>query len=203
MTDPADFPALEPVGETSFLRHWAQLDAVVRLAPRVDQGGSLLCWSAGCATGEEPYSLAMVLREAGRAGDRIIATDTSAERLAWARAARYGDWTLRRVDAARRLRWFRRHGEEWELLPALRDAVEFRRHDLAAEPPPWTFDVVLCRNVLIYFNPGQARRAAAALLEAVRPGGLLVLGPVELPAAEGLPVEWVEQDGATVLRRTG
>jgi len=201
MTGPADPPVPEPVGETCFLRHPEQLAAVIALLPTLGQGGSLLCWSAGCASGEEPYSLAMLLQESGRQGDRIIATDRSEELLARARAGRYGAWTVRRVEAARRARWFRPAGAELEVVPSLRDAVEFRRHDLVEEPAPWSFDAVLCRNVLLYFSPGEARALAARLLTAVRPGGILVLGPVELPLADGLAAEWVRVGEATVLRR--
>jgi len=79
--------------------------------------------------------------------------------------------------------------------------VEYRHHDLCEEPPPWRFDLVLCRNVLIYFDAAGAVRAIERLLSAVRPGGLLLLGPVELPLARDLPAEPVRRGGATLLRR--
>jgi len=193
--------AIPPCGETSFFRHGDQLEAVRQLLPSLDQGGPLLCWSAGCASGEEPLTLAMMLREAGRSGDRIIATDSSAAALEAARAGRYQAWTMRRVDEARRARWFLPAGAGWRPVPELREMIDYRQHDLAAEPPPWRFDLVLCRNVLIYFDTAGASRALDALLSAVRQGGLLVLGPVELPLARELPVEAVRIAGATLLRR--
>jgi len=88
------------------------------------------------------------------------------------------------------------------VAPAVREPVELLRHNLVAEPPPGSgFDVVLCRNVLIYFDPVLAAEVLYRLLGATRPGGLLVLGPVELPLAAQVDVEWVEAEGASLLRR--
>lgn len=193
--------AIPSCGETCFLRHGEQLEALRSLLPSLDQGGPLLCWSAGCASGAEPLSLAMLLREAGRSGDRILATDSSAAELGAARAACYGDWTLRRVDEGRRARWFLPTGAGWRPVAELREMVEYRLHDLRSDPPPWGFDLVVCRNVLIYFDGAGALRALDRLLSAVRPGGLLLLGPVELPLARSLPAEPVRVGGATLLRR--
>jgi len=189
------------VGESSFFRHPEQLEALAAELPALDQGGPLLCWSAGCAGGEEPYSLAIALLEADRAGDRIVATDFSAEALARARAGLYDPWALRRVEGPRRERWFRLAEGRLEVVAPVRDLVELRRHNLAHDEPPWRFDVVLCRNVLIYFEPAAAERALLRLWGAVRPGGLLLLGPVEQPLAAGLHAEWIERTGATLLRK--
>jgi len=202
--EPMLLEALTPLpscGETSFLRHAHQLEAVRALLPSLDRGGPLSCWSAGCASGAEPLSLAMVLREAGRSGDRIVATDSSPAELEAARAATYGEWTLRRVDGPRRARWFHRVGAGWRPAAELRAMVDYRWHDLCAEPPPGRFDLVLCRNVLIYFDAAGAARALDRLLSAVRPGGLLLLGPVELPLARDLPAEPIRLGEATLLRR--
>lgn len=193
--------AIPPCGETSFLRHREQLEALRVLLPTLDQGAPLHCWSAGCASGAEPLSLAMLLRESGRRGDRILATDLSAAELASAGAARYGEWMLRRLDPARRARWFRRDDRGWEPVEELRRMVEYRLHDLRGEPPAGRFDLVACRNVLIYFDGAGALRAMERLLSAVRPGGLLLLGPVELPLARTLSAEPVRVGGATLLRR--
>ncbi len=191
------------VRETAFFRHPAQLAAVGRIA--VGSPGPLSIWSAGCATGEEPYSLAMALLEAGRAGrgDRIVATDVSERALAAARAARYGATALRRVPPAVAARWFEGGEEERRVADAPRALVSFARHNLVSDPPPAgsPFDVVLCRNVLIYFDPSAALSVLRRLVAALRPGGALILGPVELPLASGLAVEWVQDAGATLLVR--
>lgn len=193
------------VRETSFWRHPEQLAALARLAG--GRAAPLRLWSAGCASGEEAYGLAMLLREAGRdaaAGDGVLATDLSGRALEAARRARYGPRTLRRLPPALAARWLLPAGPDGAraVHAEVRALVELRRHNLVRDPLPGPpFDAVVCRNVLIYFDPAVASAVLRALLAAVRPGGWLVLGPVELPLAADLPVEWVEEGGATLLRR--
>ncbi len=208
--DPACTAALVEqtvVGETYFFRHPEQLAALARcaIAP-APAGRPLSFWSAGCATGEEPYTLAMLLLEAGRAaeGDRILATDVSARALEAARVGRYGEWSLRRLDAARRARHFEPAGPQVAVTAAVRRRVEFQPHNLVAAPPPGEgFDAVLCRNVLIYFTPERAVAVLREVAGAVAPGGWLLLGPVEAPLADRLEAgfERVESEGAILLRR--
>ncbi|HYG69662.1 MAG TPA: protein-glutamate O-methyltransferase CheR [Anaeromyxobacteraceae bacterium] len=194
------------VGETYFFRHPEQIEAarVLALEP-APKDRPLAIWSAGCATGEEPYTLAMALLDAGRAGcaDRVLATDVSERALESARRGVYGEWSLRRLDPAIRARHFDPDAAgRLVVRSAVRERVEFRRCNLISDPVPATgFDVVFCRNVLIYFTAETAAAVAARALEAVRPGGLLVVGPVEVPFTAGLPVERIERDGATVFRR--
>lgn len=190
------------VGETAFWRHPEQLGAVARLAAA--SAAPLRIWSAGCATGEEPYSVAIALLEAGRfgRGDRVVATDVSARALEAARAAVYGSRSLRKLPPEVAARWFE-PGTVHRVAPEVRALVSFARHNLVADPPPegGGFDVVLCRNVLIYFEPATAAEVLYRLVAALRPGGTLVLGPVELPLAGAVGLEWIEQEGATLLRR--
>ncbi len=193
------------VGETYFFRHPEQLEALrevlLAAAPR---DRPLSVWSAGCATGEEPYSLAMLLRDAGRAGcqDRVLGTDVSARALAVAAAAAYGPWSLRRLDPAARARHFEGEPPEVRVRAEVRAAVELRRQNLYSDAaPPGPFDLVVCRNVLIYFDPETARAIASRLFDAVAPGGILLLGPVEVPIADRLAAERLEVGGTTLLRR--
>jgi chemotaxis protein methyltransferase CheR len=195
------------VGETYFFRHPEQLSAIRQLvianAPR---DRPLSIWSAGCATGEEPYTLAMELLDAGRAGvgDHILATDVSSRALAVAKEARYGEWSLRRLDRAVRVRHFETDPPQVAVRPQIRAMVEFRRHNLVREPSPSTgFDLVVCRNVLIYFNPPTASLVVEKLAVSLAPGGLLVLGPVEVPLAAGKDLERIELEGVTVFRARG
>jgi chemotaxis protein methyltransferase CheR len=193
------------VGETYFFRHPEQFEALRRLllepAPR---DRPLSVWSAGCATGEEPYTLAMALLDAGRAGcaDRVLATDVSARALASAAAAVYGPWSLRRIDPDLRARHFEGRPPRETVVAAVRERVRFLRHNLVHDPAPeGDHDLVVCRNVLIYFRPPAAERVVARLLGAVRPGGYLLLGPVETPLAEGLEAERLDVGPATLFRR--
>lgn len=190
------------VSETAFFRHPEQLAALGRLAAAAS--GPLSIWSAGCATGEEAYSVAIALLEAGRAGagDRVLATDVSERALAAAREGVYGVRSLRKLPAALAQRWLEGAGER-RVRPEPRALVTFARHNLvAAEPAPGgPFDVVLCRNVLIYFDGRTARAVVRRLAEALAPGGTLVLGPVELPLGWEAGLRTVEVAGATLLRR--
>ncbi len=195
------------VGETYFFRHPEQLAAIRQLVvATTPHDRALAIWSAGCATGEEPYTLAMELLDAGRIGlgDHILATDVSSRALAVAKEARYGEWSLRRLDPVVRNRHFESHPPQVLVRPQIRGMVEFRRHNLVREPAPGTgFDLVVCRNVLIYFNPPTASLVVEKLAVSLAPGGLLVLGPVEAPLATGQDLERIELEGVTVFRSRG
>lgn len=180
------------VQETAFLRDRGQLDRIpwsgLRRGP-----GPVRAWSAGCATGEEAFSLALLAAEAlapGRPGAPppadVLGTDVSAAAIAAACAGRYAERAVRNLDAARRRRWLQAQpGGTYLVAGQLRSLVRFRRHNLARDPfpPPGEagFDLIVCRNVLIYFRRSLAERVTRRLELALRPGGTLVLG-----AADGL-----------------
>jgi len=193
------------VGETYFFRHPEQFEALrLALLDRTPVDRPLLVWSAGCATGEEPYTIAMALLDAGRGGcaDRILATDVSARALQVAATALYGPWSLRRIEPALRARHFEGRSPRETVVRAVRERVRFLRHNLVRDPAPLAdADLVVCRNVLIYFRPPAAERVVAKLFSAVRPGGVLLLGPVETPLAEGLDAERIDLGAATLFRR--
>jgi chemotaxis protein methyltransferase CheR len=193
------------VGETYFFRHPEQFEALRRvIVDAAPKDRALSVWSAGCATGEEPYTIAMALLDAGRARctDRILATDVSTRALDAAAAAVYGPWSLRRIDPAVRTRHFEGRPPRETVVRVVRERVRFERHNLVRDPAPGSdFDLVVCRNVLIYFRPPAAAAVAEKLFAAVRPGGVLLLGPVETPVAEGLPAHRIEMGAATLLRK--
>lgn len=193
------------VAETYFFRHPEHFRVLAdRLLPALADRASLRIWSAGCASGEEPYSLAIALLEAGRApgADLVLGTDVSERLLARARVGRYGRWSFRHLAPALLERYFRAGEETFAVAERVRRAVTFRRHNLVAEPPPLPdCDLIVCRNVLIYFAPELARRVLAGFVDALRPGGALLVGPAETPLAIGLDVEWEELDGASLFRR--
>lgn len=177
------------VGETFFFRqpeHFRFLSEHARAL--FSQGKKVLrAWSAGCASGEETYSLAATLLQEQKlfpeARVEVLGTDVNPDFLAIARRAFYGRWSLRPTgnlcaplfDAASA-------GEDQRVHPEVRKCVTFVEHSLL-QPLPFelgVFDVVLCRNVLIYFLPSAVEVMTHHLAEALRPEGLLITGPVDL-----------------------
>jgi chemotaxis protein methyltransferase CheR len=145
----------------------------------------LRIWSAACSSGQEPYSLAMLLLEERRLTPdwtvEIVATDMSQPILDRARRGIYSDFeTSRGLSEARRSRWLKREGGDWSIASEVRALVEFRPHNLMdGVVGMGRFDLIFCRNVLIYFEQLQKRWALARLSEALEPDGTLVLGSAE------------------------
>ena len=142
-------------------------------------------WSAACATGQEPYSLAMILDEEARklAGWRveIVGTDLSSSAIETARAAVYSQFEVQRgLPINLLLRYFQRQGDAWSVVEHLRARVQFRIFNLLTDVRPLgQFDVIYCRNVLLYFDLPTRRAVLARLAEALAPDGYLVLGAAE------------------------
>lgn len=174
-------------GETFFYRDAGVIDlAVSALEQRSRQAsaGRLRIWSAGCSTGQEPLSLAMLLAERKIGGDtfpEILATDISDASLARARSGRFTQFEIQRgLPIRRMIEWFEASADGWVARPELLGRVHFRRHNLMSDAPPaGGFDLILCRNVMLYFAPAQRRQVFDRLASALRPGGLLVLGAGE------------------------
>lgn len=172
--------------------------------PGLISGRPLLrVWSAGCSLGYEPYSLAVLLREAApMLSIRILATDLDETILAQARASRYTEAQMAGVSAGRRARFFRRTADQqWEARPELRALVTFRRHDLLRDRYESGFDLIACRNVVIYFTEEAKAHIHRRFAESLRPGGLLFVGATETvssPRAIGL-----EQAQPGFYRRPG
>lgn len=183
------------VGETSFFRYPYHFDALRRqilpgiAAVRGRGERRLRIWSAGCSTGEEPYSLAMIVMEAiadWRAWDiRIIATDLNVQALGKARTGIYGARTLRGVPPEYLHRHFSETAGLWRVNDEVRRLVQFGVLNLKADPFPSPgeegqgFDVILCRNVMIYFELPTMERLVARFAESLAPGGHLFLGHSE------------------------
>jgi chemotaxis protein methyltransferase CheR len=178
------------VKETFFLREPAQLEAIPwqLLFDRAQAtgAGGVRIWSAGCATGEEAYTLALLACEASGAAVppvRILATDVSERALAAAREGEYRARSTRDLDSALRDRYFHAAGERLFVGDRLRSLVSFARHNLVTDPlpPPGEarFDLILCRNVLIYFDTATADRVTVALSDALAPSGMLILGSAD------------------------
>jgi len=177
------------VNVTQFFRNpsvWARLSA--GLSPEWWNGtGTGTAWSAGCATGEEAFTLAMVLTDSAaalpeprRPAVRVDATDVDPECLATAARGCYPERALTDAPADARDRWTVREDRQWRVVPDLMARVRFLAHDLGHDPAPGgPYDVIACRNVLIYFERATQERVLARLVSALRPGGWLLLGKVE------------------------
>ncbi|HYN94477.1 MAG TPA: protein-glutamate O-methyltransferase CheR, partial [Pilimelia sp.] len=169
------------VHESSFFRDAGQLAAVAEhVLPTLP--GPIRIWSAGCANGQEPYSLAMLLLERGHQNARVVATDISTRALARAEAGRYSDAALRGLSPERRAAWLARDGDDWSVAPAPRRMVTFARHNLALDVPPFppgACQLIFCRNVLIYFAPEAMMTTITRMRDWLPPGGVLVLGASE------------------------
>ena len=150
----------------------------------------LRIWSVGCANGEEPYSLALLCQNQQRPGDllSILGTDLSPEALRRARRGSYPAARLEEISAEMRAEYFTRHGVEYQLCDRIREQVQFFRHDILSDPPFYRADLILCRNLLIYFSREQQQRVVEILAESLLPGGYLILGRAETlaPACRGL-----------------
>ena len=176
--------------ESLFFRDSApfdQLAAVVlpHLARTRPAGQPLRIWSAACSSGQEPYSIAMLIQEhsallAGRRVE-IIATDMAEAVLAKARAGSYSDFEINRgLSPARRDRWLKQRASAWEISAELKAMVTFRRHNLLDPMASAAgFDVVFCRNVLIYFDPSGKTQALRHIGKVIAPDGTLILGSAE------------------------
>ena len=176
--------------ETSFFRDFHPFEALRKsilpelMAKRV-YSKELNFWSAACSSGQEPYSLAMLLQDyfPGLAdwSVRIIATDLSAEVLARARQGRYSQLEVNRgLPASLLVKYFRQHGSDWQIREDLRCRVEFHIVNLAETwpllPP---MDVILMRNVLIYFGVETKKKILSKVRQALKPDGFLFLGGAE------------------------
>ena len=179
------------VTETYFLRNADQFNAYadIALPERLAASGGahkVRILSAGCASGEEPYSLAMATAEHHpQAAHRvsITALDVNPAMLEKAARGRYSNWSLREFPANLKTRWFRPEGDGFMLDEAIRGAVKFEQRNLAQDAPdfwqPDWFDIVFCRNVLMYFTPEKAQAAVERIARALAPGGYLFLGHAE------------------------
>ena len=174
--------------ESSFFRDAAVLEMIADAADAMRAEGltrRVRIWSAGCSIGQEPLSLAMLFSErdaeSGALAPEIVATDVSEAALGRARAGRYSQFEIQRgLPIRRMMQWFDTVGGDWVAKPELVRQISFRKLNLVADPlPNGRFDIILCRNVLLYLSPVLRRRVFERLAEVARPGALLVLGAGE------------------------
>lgn len=192
--------------ETSFFRDRHPFDALrEHLLPELKRTRTatrcLNLWSAACSTGQEPYSIAILLREhfpelAESWRVRILATDLANRVLERAQAGVFSQLEINRgLPAALCVKYFRREGIEWRVHPKLRDLIEFREMNLVE---PWPalprMDVIFLRNVLIYFDTEAKKSILRRVRQALQPDGYLFLGAAETTLNLDDSFEWVRLD---------
>ncbi len=202
------------IGETYFFRESQQLEFIRRrvLPGFTDRRGPsrpLRVWSAGCASGEEAYSMAIILHEESwSASAQVLGTDVSRPRLAAARRGEYTKWSLRGVSREVVERYFARRGTRFALSPRIRSSVNFRYLNLAhggwpaATSGTQGLDLILCRNVLMYLEPEAAAGILQRFVAALGEGGWLFLGASDPPLADTGAVDVVVTDAGLAYRRT-
>lgn len=174
--------------ETSFFRDKSPFsllkDQVLPALLAQDRVGSIRIWSAACATGQEPYSVAMTLDRAmvaGGPGFDILATDVSEPCVKAAREGRYSEFEMRRgLGPLDRTHYFEPDGAAWRARAALRGKLRCRTFNLLDDPSELgAFDIIFCRNVLIYFDTSTRRRVLENVARVLSPAGYLFVGASE------------------------
>jgi chemotaxis protein methyltransferase CheR len=209
---------LVTITETCFLRDPAQFRLLRRhLVPSVladrerDGTRAVRIWSAGCSSGEEPYSVALMLRDMGLHLTHpdwtvdILGTDLNTDRLEAARLGIYGMRAVRNVEAGWLQRFFEPSGDQFRLKDDFRRLVRFQEGNLTSDrgtgAPPGRADIILCKNVSIYFRPEVTRRLVERLYGALNDGGYLLLGHSESLWQMESGFTLVEHDGVFCYRK--
>ncbi|MGE5484113.1 MAG: CheR family methyltransferase [Ignavibacteriales bacterium] len=154
-------------------------DLQEKILPAISTGKPLNIWSAGCAYGAEPYSLAIVLREMGPVAHRVMATDIDRKVLERARAGVYEANDLKNVRPDRMQYFVKRGDGKYVVADTIKRYVTFDYHDLLSDDYPGGLDMVVCRNVVIYFTEEAKTRVFRGFARALRPGGILFVGETE------------------------
>lgn len=208
------------VGESYFFRDEKQLALLrQRLLPDCLQhlhrhSRHLRIWSAGCAAGEEPYSLAMVLWDLGLVGSdwqvTIVGTDINQDALAKARRGVYTEWAFRQTPMAVRSQYFlAERSDRWRVRPEIQALVTFAEFNLAQDDlqqMPWAvegFDIILCRNVFIYFTQPAIARSLNTFIQGLRPGAYLMTGHAELQGINTQPLRTLCFPESVVYQQPG
>ncbi len=189
------------IGETTFLRHLEHFQCLARLLPHFSES-PLRIWSAGCATGEEAWSLAAVCRQVvGARPYSVLGTDLNARFLEHARRGQYRRWSLRGVAPECIRGWLRVSGFDIEVEAALRPNVSFQALNLIGGRFPVGMHIVFCRNVLLYFDAEAAASVLRRLASSLVPGGYLFLGYTDPRPPEDSELVPVEIDGTLAYRK--
>ncbi len=203
------------VNETSFFRNRPQIELFRNIIlpdiedrKRPDARKRLRIWSAGCSTGEEPYTIAMIIREAllglGSWDVKIFASDLSMSVLEAAHRAEYAlDKVLATVDDCYLAKYFTRNGSTARVKDEIRNMVVFDFHNLKNDNGLEDLDVIFCRNVMIYFDDAAQKSLVAKFSRSLNPGGYLVIGHAESIQGWNTGMQFVYHNGGTAYKKPG
>jgi len=219
------------VNETSFFRNRPQLDLFQKVVleevlhrKQERRDWSLRIWSAGCSTGQEPYTVAMMVADALAYyylrnplpfempspkplipppwKVEILASDISYSVLRAAQEGTYSDNQMDQVDYVYRLRYFDKVGERYAIKKAVREMVQFDFHNLKAEFLPQRNDIIFCRNVMIYFDEAEQKRLISKFYRCLNPEGYLFVGHAESLFGLSDRFRMIHQNNGTAYQRT-
>jgi len=205
------------IGETYFYRHREHFDALRDIVlpdviARNRASRAIRIWCAGCADGAEPYTLALLLKREmdyqlqGWEVD-VLGTDINRHALARARQGIFEEWALRSTSEDVKRACFSRQGKRWQLAPEYKARVSFQYHNLVQDSFPSllnnlsSFDLILCRNVMIYFGPDLMQRLVRQFQESLVPGGWLLVGPTEPNMTYFTSFHTVNAPGVTLYQK--
>ena len=212
--DPAEYDKLFndlTINVTSFFRDKMAFNVLKELVmPALAGRGAknIRVWSAGCSTGEEPYSIAMILleflnRDIGKWEITILATDIDLRALERAREGVFMAKDVEGIRPAWLERYFVPAGKGFSAKPVVRELVTFQTHNLGSDPPYQDVDLAVCRNVLIYFMPTLQARVLKSFYKGLKQGGFLLMGKAEQPVGEAKGLFYCVDKKAKLYRKTG
>jgi chemotaxis protein methyltransferase CheR len=193
-----DLALLLTTGETYFFRDRGQIDLIQQtILPEIMARkqleifkSTLRIWSAGCSTGEEPYSIATIVKELIpnylNWNLLILGTDINTESIAKAKTANFSEWSFRMVKPELKQRYFSKQEKSWQLNEQIQRMATFRTGNLLTDEYPslnsniYNLDIIICRNVFIYFNSKNVETILGKLYQTLSPGGYLIVGHTEL-----------------------
>ena len=207
------------IGETHFFRHREHFDALrdVVLPDLISRNQShrrLRIWCAGCADGPEPYSLAILLKRDMSPkllgwDVTILGTDINRRSLARAREGKFEEWAFRSTPEQMRQHCFSKEGRLWRIAPEYQEGVSFQYHNLVRDSFPallnnlCSFDLIVCRNVMIYFDADLSRRMIGQFHDCLVPGAWLLVGPAEPNMTYFTSFDTVNAPGVTLYQKGG
>jgi chemotaxis protein methyltransferase CheR len=168
------------INTSEFFRDIRVFDTIAEIMGQVAQKpAQVKIWSAGCSIGAEPYSLAILAEEAGIKNYSILATDYDINALQRAREGIYASDLLKNVAPAYQTRYFSQSGDKYLVKSNLKTRIAFREHNLLKNPFPTDYDLILCRNVFIYFNQDVQQELIHHFINSLKPQGYFIIGSSE------------------------